>query len=260
MQPPRANSGNSSHSSATSPVSPHIADETGATPDAPTVVSSPACSQVAQPGTMSARRAQVGQQASQQGKTLWANFRSMPRVAQVLIAVSAALSLMVCSCCSCSGLVGALGGGTSTAQSTATTSSHKSNSGIVLVATTTATATAGPTATTTPDATATPAATATAQPRPTATPKPKPQPTATPKPKPTCIPGAVNCNPWGYNFTSGNYIYSPPGSFCSYFSCINNFWNGVGYVMECQDGMYSKSGGRSGSCSYHGGNWRPLLA
>jgi hypothetical protein len=31
-------------------------------------------------------------------------------------------------------------------------------------------------------------------------------------------------------------------------------------VMECQDGMYSKSGGRSGSCSYHGGNLRPLLA
>ena len=70
----------------------------------------------------------------------------------------------------------------------------------------------------------------------------------------------MNCNPWGYNFTSGNYIYSAPSGFCSYFACIGNFWNGVGYVMECQDGMYSKSGGIRGSCSYHGGNWRPLLA
>jgi hypothetical protein len=271
MQPPRANPGNSSHSSATSPVSPRIADETSATLDAPTMVSSPTHTQVAQPGTMSARRAQVSQQASQQGKTLWAKFRNMPRVAQVLIAVGAALSLMVCSCCSCAGLAGALSGGPSTAQSTATTSSHNSNSGIVLVGTATATkgstasATSGSTdtsaATSTPTSqTSQPTATPQPKPQPTATPKPKPQPTATPKPKPTCIPGAVNCNPWGYNFTSGNYIYSPPGSFCSYFSCIKNFWNGVGYVMECQDGMYSKSGGRSGSCSYHGGNLRPLLA
>lgn len=28
---------------------------------------------------------------------------------------------------------------------------------------------------------------------------------------------------------------------------------------ECQDQTYSHSGGRSGSCSYHGGNWRALL-
>jgi hypothetical protein len=105
--------------------------------------------------------------------------------------------------------------------------------------------------------TATPSPTATPKPKPTATPKPKP--TATPKPKPTCIPGAVNCNPWGYNFSHGSYIYNPPGAFCSYFACIANFWNGKGYVMQCQDGMYSKSGGRSGSCSYHGGNRRPLL-
>jgi hypothetical protein len=29
--------------------------------------------------------------------------------------------------------------------------------------------------------------------------------------------------------------------------------------MECNDGMYGKSGGISGSCSYHGGNWQPLF-
>lgn len=65
---------------------------------------------------------------------------------------------------------------------------------------------------------------------------------------------------WGDNFTNGHVIHSPPGTFCNYFKCIANFWNGKGYVMECQDATYSKSGGISGSCSHHGGNWRPLLA
>lgn len=29
-------------------------------------------------------------------------------------------------------------------------------------------------------------------------------------------------------------------------------------AVECGDGMYSKSGGHSGVCSYHGGYWRTL--
>jgi hypothetical protein len=74
----------------------------------------------------------------------------------------------------------------------------------------------------------------------------------------------VNKNPWGYHFYcsagTNNYIYNAPSSFCSYFSCIGNFWNGIGYVEECQDAMYSKSGGRSGSCSHHGGNLQPLYS
>ncbi len=109
-----------------------------------------------------------------------------------------------------------------------------------------------------------PAPTPTAAPRPTAAPQPTATPTDVPAPQPqptpTCIPDAVNCNPWGYNFSPGNRIYSPPADFCSYFSCIGNFWNGRGYVMECNDGMYSKSGGIQGSCSYHGGNWRTLYS
>ncbi len=98
--------------------------------------------------------------------------------------------------------------------------------------------------------------------RPTATPTPKPtaKPTAKPTPRPTQKPTGVNGNPWGYDFTPGNLIYHPPAAFCDYFACISTFWNGQGYVMECQDGMYSKSGGRSGSCSHHGGNWRPLYS
>lgn len=80
--------------------------------------------------------------------------------------------------------------------------------------------------------------------------------TATPPPPPA----SVNNNPWGYNFDNvPNYIYSPPSNFCSYFACIPSFWNQTnGYVEECQDGDYSHSGGVSGSCSFHGGNLRPL--
>jgi hypothetical protein len=41
--------------------------------------------------------------------------------------------------------------------------------------------------------------------------------------------------------------------FCSTHECINNFDNGVGYIVQCADGMWSHSGGRPGACSYHGG-------
>ncbi len=110
------------------------------------------------------------------------------------------------------------------------------------------------------------AVTLTPTPTPTSTPTPKPAiaPTHTSQPTqpphtPTPCPG-VNCNPWGYNFNPGNYIYSPPSAFCNYFQCINNFFNGHGYVVECQDGEYSKSGGVQGACSYHGGVMHPLYS
>src|ERR1700737_410837 len=96
---------------------------------------------------------------------------------------------------------------------------------------------------------------------PVATPTPTPAPVvATPAPAPpvanTC--GAPS-NPWGYNFCGGNYISSPPSNFCSYFSCIASFWKSTnGYVEQCAEGMYSHSGGRSGSCSSHGGNRQAL--
>ena len=72
----------------------------------------------------------------------------------------------------------------------------------------------------------------------------------------------VNNNPWGYNYTAaqGSLIYVPPSGFCGYFRCIPNFKNGVGYVIECHDGWFSKSGGRRGSCSYHGGPGQTLYA
>jgi hypothetical protein len=68
----------------------------------------------------------------------------------------------------------------------------------------------------------------------------------------------VNGNPWGYSFSGHKLIYSPASRFCSYFACIHNFWNGRGYVVECYDKQFSKSGGIRGACSYHHGVWRAL--
>jgi len=128
-----------------------------------------------------------------------------------------------------------------------------------------------------------PASSPTATPAPTSSPTPGPTPTPTPIPKSTSAPvpatpaavvvtkappppppvantcGAPS-NPWGYNFCgTGSYIYSPPTAFCNYFACITSFWKSTnGYVEECADNTFSHSGGRSGSCSYHGGNQQPL--
>jgi len=124
------------------------------------------------------------------------------------------------------------------------------------VATDTPTSFVLPTDTPTPEPTIAPAPTPTPAPVvvvPTPTPRPAPPPTPTPCP-------GVNCNPWGYNFSLGNLITSPPDAFCQYFNCIDNFDNGNGYVVECNDGMYSLSGGISGACSYHSGVWRPLYS
>lgn len=66
-------------------------------------------------------------------------------------------------------------------------------------------------------------------------------------------------NPYCYNYCGrGGYISPPAQDICTYFSCIGNFWNGKGYMEECNDGMVSMSGGRPGACSYHGGELRPV--
>jgi hypothetical protein len=85
-----------------------------------------------------------------------------------------------------------------------------------------------------------------------------------PKAPPAPPPGSSLCgapaNPWNFGFCSGgSTISNPPNDFCVYFHCIDSFWkNTNGYVMECKDQMFSHSGGVQGSCSYHGGNNRPL--
>lgn len=91
--------------------------------------------------------------------------------------------------------------------------------------------------------------------KPTATPTPvQEQPTPTEAPTQPPVSTGVNGNPWGYDFNPGSPIYSPASGFCAYFSCITSFWSGTGYVVKCADGMYSKSGGHTGSCSRHGGD------
>jgi hypothetical protein len=69
-------------------------------------------------------------------------------------------------------------------------------------------------------------------------------------------------NPFRYSFCKpGKLIYRPPSSFCHYFHCIASFWKSTkGYVIQCRDLTFSHSGGRSGSCSSHRGNYRPLYA
>lgn len=112
-----------------------------------------------------------------------------------------------------------------------------------------------------PTHTATPAAArTTTPPPPPPKPAPKPTPKPTPKPKPTLSTCGAPANPWGYNLCGrGGVIYDPPGSFCDVFDCIPSFWDSTnGYVMRCADLTYSHSGGRSGSCSHHGGNDEPL--
>jgi hypothetical protein len=61
-------------------------------------------------------------------------------------------------------------------------------------------------------------------------------------------------NPYGYNLCGvGNEITNPPRDICTFFKCIDNFWHGNGYMVECGDGKYSKSGGIEGACSYNEG-------
>lgn len=68
-------------------------------------------------------------------------------------------------------------------------------------------------------------------------------------------------NPYGYNFCgTGNHVYSPEAHTCTYFNCIKNFGNGHGYMVECNDGTYSMSGGIDGVCDDHGGENRAVYS
>jgi hypothetical protein len=155
--------------------------------------------------------------------------------------------LLVLSFCICTVSVAAASGGQSISNPTPTaTAAHLAQASTVLP-------TQVPTMKPTPRLTPTPL------PTPTPRPTQAPQPTQAPAPTPT-TPAGVNGNPWGYDFNPGNLIYSPPADFCSYFNCIASFWSGTGFVNECNDATYSKSGGNSGDCSHHGGEWRPLYS
>lgn len=109
-----------------------------------------------------------------------------------------------------------------------------------------------------PSDTSTPTAALTPPPAPKVVVAPPP---ASSTPDPSASSGACGApsNPWGYNFCGGGTISSPPQAFCDYFSCIRGFWESTnGYVVQCRDGLFSHSGGRSHACSSHGGVARPL--
>jgi len=82
----------------------------------------------------------------------------------------------------------------------------------------------------------------------------------------SAVPSSALCgapaNPYNYTYCGkGSLITSPPSDICTYFRCIANFSNGTGYMIVCNDGMVSMSGGLSGACSgIHDGVKQPVYA
>ncbi|GAA4570061.1 hypothetical protein GCM10023176_27900 [Micromonospora coerulea] len=118
---------------------------------------------------------------------------------------------------------------------------------------------------------ATPATTGTPAPRPVApavrvdapgTPKPGQRTTAGPTPTrsrstPPQPAGERRCgapvNPFGYDFCGGYRIRRPAARICDYFDCAPGFWAGRGYLVQCRDGMISRTGGQPEACAGHAG-------
>lgn len=217
----------------------------------------------------------AGVSAPPQSPSLWRRFRSIPVAAQGLTWVLAAVAALV--------VVAAVGATPkqtvhiSSGSSGAATTSTSASSGALAPGPSSAVieapvdSTTLPAATTLPAVTSLPAATTVPVPNTLAPSTTRPlvttttRPTSTTKPAATTVPGADLCgapaNPYGYNFCGrGSYITQPAAGTCSYFSCIPNFPNGHGYMAECQDGMYTMSGGIQGNCSSHQGFWRAVNA
>ncbi len=111
-----------------------------------------------------------------------------------------------------------------------------------------------------------PTPTAKPTPRPKPTPKPTPvpptptpiPPTPTPvptqPPAPACSGTQVDGTCYSTDPAGGSLVYSPAADFCDYVACVSTFWVDTrGYVVECNNGEYSHSGGISGACSRDGG-------
>jgi hypothetical protein len=76
---------------------------------------------------------------------------------------------------------------------------------------------------------------------------------ACPEPPPDPKPPRVRLE----NLYGPSYVPDPTppevSGFCATHDCIPNFENGDGYVVQCEDGTWSQSGGIQGACSWHGG-------
>ena len=54
-------------------------------------------------------------------------------------------------------------------------------------------------------------------------------------------------------FVTGGCGSGQQSGFCATHTCISSFASGHGYIVQCNDGMWSHSGGVQGACSGHGG-------
>ena len=86
-----------------------------------------------------------------------------------------------------------------------------------------------------------------------------PTPCSTPNPPASATPST---SPDGGPATStdstsvedpGSTSHATDTEFCTTHTCIPNFPNGNGSIVQCADGEWSHSGGLSGACSDHGG-------
>ncbi|MFV2103717.1 hypothetical protein [Micromonospora sp. LOL_024] len=67
-------------------------------------------------------------------------------------------------------------------------------------------------------------------------------------------------NPMGYDFCGGQRIREPAREVCDHFDCVPGFWEGRGYLVQCDDGKVSLAGGSPRACGAHGGVRRAVSA
>ncbi|MFU8851478.1 hypothetical protein ACNAW0_10905 [Micromonospora sp. SL1-18] len=97
-------------------------------------------------------------------------------------------------------------------------------------------------------------------------PSPQPTGTVTSSPTPSAAPSPTEpdrcgapANPYGYNYCGGSsYVYDPAPDVCSWFACVENLWDGNGYLVQCEDGLISRTGMKRGPCAEHEGTRRPV--
>jgi hypothetical protein len=53
-------------------------------------------------------------------------------------------------------------------------------------------------------------------------------------------------------------ITNPASDICSYLNCVAKFADGQGFVVECQDNTFSKTGGTGDVCPKHEGYLQTL--
>ncbi|MCW3839165.1 hypothetical protein ONA70_03515 [Micromonospora yasonensis] len=47
---------------------------------------------------------------------------------------------------------------------------------------------------------------------------------------------------------------------CGYFTCVDGFWGGKGYLIVCDDGRIGMVGGPTGRCPERAGRKNPVYA